>query len=31
LISQNLLQILCHPNSIHKVWWVSLTSQIPAS
>ncbi len=31
LLSENLLHILCHPKSIHRVWWVSLTSQIPAS
>jgi len=31
-LSQNLLEILCHPNnSIHRVRWVSLTSQILAS
>jgi hypothetical protein len=31
LLSKNLLQLLCHPKSIHRVWGVSLTSQIPAS
>jgi len=31
-LSQNLLEIVCHPNnSIHRVRWVSLTSQILAS
>ncbi len=25
LLSYNLLQILCHPNSTHRVWWLSLT------